>query len=346
MEALEDKKRPVWEDIDTQQVLKDIKASDNLNMFSQRIMVRYKMQQEEQLKEEDKEDYFDKIFSEIREEPMAVMPDIFNLGMKFSSDKHPQDTDLKRSNSMCSRSFDQELIDHGKNNHKPLPAFRNHRVQKGINSETPTKESQSHSLEEIESVNNYGNPNITYSQQRVFCKLIPNNQAKVWHYRDLEGMIQGPYSSQLMDGWYNKGYLPLDLEVTIANSRGFRRIRDIVEIASNIRDSVLLPTNLNPKAFNSYNTTKSHHNDNDLDETENEINNSIENIISENCCPNVQYNFVQNAIPKVSNASYPYIQESDRLHFDRSVNKPSQVYHSNQFQGFDYNRNYLRNLPR
>lgn len=67
----------------------------------------------------------------------------------------------------------------------------------------------------------------------VFKYFSPNYDDKVWSYVDLEGKLQGPFSGRTMDEWYSKGYLPLELNVTIGKGNGFKGLKDLVEIIVN-----------------------------------------------------------------------------------------------------------------
>lgn len=67
----------------------------------------------------------------------------------------------------------------------------------------------------------------------IFKYFSPDYDAKVWSYVDLEQKTQGPYSGRTMDEWYSKGYLPLELHVTIGKSNGYRTLKELAEVIIN-----------------------------------------------------------------------------------------------------------------
>jgi len=67
----------------------------------------------------------------------------------------------------------------------------------------------------------------------IFKYFSPDYDAKVWSYVDLEQKVQGPYSGRTMDEWYSKGYLPLELHVTIGKSNGYRSLKELAEVIIN-----------------------------------------------------------------------------------------------------------------
>jgi hypothetical protein len=50
---------------------------------------------------------------------------------------------------------------------------------------------------------------------------------RYWWYKDLEGIIQGPFASSQMQDWYNQGYLPSDLPVRSNELDPFVTLREL-----------------------------------------------------------------------------------------------------------------------
>jgi hypothetical protein len=76
-------------------------------------------------------------------------------------------------------------------------------------------------------------PKTTTPPDFIFKYFSPDYDAKVWSYVDLEQKVQGPYSGRTMDEWYSKGYLPLELHVTIGKSNGYRSLKELAEVIIN-----------------------------------------------------------------------------------------------------------------
>jgi len=225
--------------------LEDIKKFDHLSMFSKDIKASWKGKEIEGLQgnkeqrrsqqdiwfrnkgnvaEEDDDD-FEKFFSlKICDEQDDVIPNIFHIWHKASSDKQLRDNNHNENRLMKSQSFDSEIIKR-KDSHTPLPAFRNYCLQQEANKEEQPKPQTS-----LFNTSSKPKDTVNSPSKFVFRSLIPNHDAKLWYYRDLQGNVQGPFSGQLMDDWYSRGYLPLDLDITIARSTGCRKLKELVEI--------------------------------------------------------------------------------------------------------------------
>jgi hypothetical protein len=244
--GLDNEERPLWEDLDTNKMLEDIKKFDHLPMFSQDIKSSWKGKalevpqgNKEQKRSQDiwfkdrnapaeeDDDDFEKFFSlKTYDESDDIVPNIFHIWHKASSDKQARGTSPKENRLMKSQSFDSEIIKR-KDTHTPLPAFKNYCIQQEANKEEPptTQTPPSNSSSKPKD-----SPNP--APKSIFKALVPNQDAKLWYYRDLQGSVQGPFTGQMMDEWYSRGYLPLDLDITIASSSGYRKLRELAEIAA------------------------------------------------------------------------------------------------------------------
>lgn len=62
-----------------------------------------------------------------------------------------------------------------------------------------------------------------------------------WEYLDHQGNLQGPFDGQMMQGWFEQGYLQLDLQLKREGQPKFITIRDLISMTGNARAPFLMP---------------------------------------------------------------------------------------------------------
>ncbi|KZS92935.1 hypothetical protein SISNIDRAFT_454872 [Sistotremastrum niveocremeum HHB9708] len=60
----------------------------------------------------------------------------------------------------------------------------------------------------------------------------PNTPPSKWYYRDLKGVVQGPWKSSLMQQWFRDGLLPLDLPIRRDTDTEYTLLRDLRQQAT------------------------------------------------------------------------------------------------------------------
>ena len=206
----EEEERPIWEDVDTKQILEDIKkGTDFLSLYPQDILIlnlpgsEYKAQgnAEEDQDEEEEE-------TEVEDLNTIFALRVLERGFSRPSLEIKNDTGAFNNNENYQESAKTA------NGLLPIILESPNSIYNGSQSAfLPTQ---------------YGLQ--TPLNRAVFKKLAQDYEANQWYYTGNDGFMQGPFSSRQMDEWYIMGYLPLDLEINLQESKGFRRLRELVDI--------------------------------------------------------------------------------------------------------------------
>lgn len=59
-------------------------------------------------------------------------------------------------------------------------------------------------------------------------QVIEHSSKRIWIYVDQKNKIQGPFTALEMDNWYNKGFLPLDLLIGLADREKCVKLSDFI----------------------------------------------------------------------------------------------------------------------
>ena len=265
---LEDDERPVWEDIDTKEVIKEIQQKDVLSGLPQDKKLIFGDKYTGSQSQSDTRSTDSK-----SDKTLSQGVDFSRLSLESETPEgyHPSLEQYYATVNL----FNQQKFENPNVNPNLNPNFQNYLTSQQLN----TMKTQNLSPQQQQAF--YAQMMKAYQQQQQglqgnfmsyqlpqFKREAPKQQPrinptlpsflfryfcqdydeKIWYYIDLQQKIQGPFSGKMMDEWYQNGHLPLDLNVTMGKNNGFRTLKELAEIVIN---GVLSgPTQESPKVSN------------------------------------------------------------------------------------------------